>query len=324
MMAFRFQDKTTRHMKTDTIEMSRQYTRRTFCKAVGLGVGAAILPLPGIHATETPKRRLQIGHTGITWGYNANNAAQAIKELGSLGYAGYETFGEYFPSLDAKGGIQPLLDEAKLPLVSAYCNVNLTDATKRQAEVDKIVGWGKSIQKAGGAVAVIGPNQVPRGSYDFNAHKADIIATLDDMCRALSDIGMIGALHQHTGTCVEKHDEVYAVMEGVDTKYVKFGPDVGQLAKGGSDPVKIVGDFLEIVEHVHLKDWDGGKFWAAYCPLGQGKVAIPEVLDLLEKSKIKKMIMVELDWDAKAPMAPIETAKVAKAYLENQGYTFRI
>jgi hypothetical protein len=34
------------------------------------------------------------------------------------------------------------------------------------------------------------------------------------------------------------------------------------------------------------------------------------------------MIMVELDYDSKAPMPPIETARAAKTYLEKQGYTF--
>jgi inosose dehydratase len=54
-------------------------------------------------------------------------------------------------------------------------------------------------------------------------------------------------LHQHTGSCVETRDETYAVMEAVNTRLVKFGPDVGQLQKGGSDPVKVVKDFLPAV-----------------------------------------------------------------------------
>ena len=70
------------------------------------------------------------------------------------------------------------------------------------------------------------------------------MAALNEMCKALADIGIVGAMHQHTGTSVEFKDEVYGVMEAVDTKYVKFGPDIGQLQKGGSDPVKIVKDFL--------------------------------------------------------------------------------
>ncbi len=311
-------------MSDELFKLERPCDRRTFCKTLGLG--AAMLATLEAYGAETPKRRLKIGHTGITWGYKAENAQPAIKDLGSLGYWGYETFGEYFEYWEGKGGLGPLLENAKLPLVSAYCNVTLTnsDATGRKGEVNKIVGWGETIKKLGGTIAVIGPNGVPSGNYDFNAHKADIVATLNDMGMALGDLGLTAALHPHTGTCIEKHDEIYAVLEAVDTKHVKFGPDVGQIAKGGSDPVEIVRHFLELVEHVHLKDWDGGPNWSAYCPLGKGKVAIPEILDLLEKSNIKEMIMVELDFGGlNAPMTPIETAKIAKAYLIKQGYTFR-
>ena len=96
-------------------------------------------------------------------------------------------------------------------------------------------------------------------AFQFAEHKANIVASLNDMCKALADIGVVGALHQHTGTCVETRDETYAVMEAVDTRYVKFGPDVGQLQKGGVDPVKVVKDFLPAVRHVHMKDFDGGR-----------------------------------------------------------------
>jgi len=313
-------------MKNELSGMEPRCDRRAFCKTVGLGLGAAMLDTLGSQGAESPKRRLKIGHTGITWGYQAPNAEQGIKEVGSLGFYGYETFGEYFAYWEGKGGLEPLLEQAKITLKSAYCNVTLTnsDAAKRKSEVDKIVGWGRILKRCGGTVAVIGPNGVPRGTYVFSDHKAYIVATLNDMGMALSDLGLTTALHPHTGTCIEKHDEIYAVLESVDTKHVKFGPDVGQIQKGGSDPVEIVKHFLELVEHVHFKDFDGGPDWSAYCPLGKGKVDLSAILDLLEKSNIKEMIMVELDWGGKnAPMAPIETARIAKEYLQNQGYSFR-
>ena len=84
-------------------------------------------------------------------------------------------------------------------------------------------------------------------------------------------MGLTPVLHQHTGTCVESRDETYAVMESVDTKVMKFGPDIGQLQKGGSDPVKVVKDFLPLVQHMHLKDYAGGPEYLGYCPLGQGQ-----------------------------------------------------
>ncbi len=297
--------------------MKRQLSRREFSMAAGLGFGALRLA-----AQATPPRRLKIGHTGITWGYRPENAEQAIKDIASQGFYGFESFGNVIEAWEPKGGLGKVLDEAKLQLISAYCGMNLTDPAQRSAEVQKLVGWGKLIKKYGGTTAVIGPNNVRRPGYDFAAAKPNIVAALNDVCKALSDIGITGVLHQHTGTCVEYRDEVYAVLDAVDTKVVRFGPDVGQLAKGGSDPVKVVKDYLPLIAHVHLKDWDGGPYWTQYCPLGKGKVDLPAVLNLLESQQALKIAMVELDPD-NPPMTPLQTVAITKDYLKKLGYTFR-
>ena len=112
-------------------------------------------------------------------------------------------------------------------------------------------------------------------------------------------------------------------MDSVDTRVVKFGPDVGQLAKGGSDPVKILKDFLPLIRSIHLKDYLGGPHWAGYCPLGQGKVDLPGVMDVLEQSSELKFVMVELDPSPNPPMSAFETARTTKDYLKKLGYTFR-
>jgi inosose dehydratase len=297
--------------------MHPNINRRRFLGSVGAALAAASqLPLS---ASGAEKRRLKIGHTGITW----NEPTQAIHDIAELGYSGYETFGDVLESWMPKGGLKPILDANNLPLISAYCGVNLTDPAKRKDEVAKIVRWGTIVKNYGGVTAVVGPNGVQRPSFDFNANKAEIVAALNEIGRALTDIGIIAALHQHTGTCIEYRDEVYAVLDAMDTKYMLFGPDVGQLAKGGSDPVKVVKDFLPLIRHVHLKDWDGGPNWQQYCPLGKGKVDIPAIVDLLEKSDKMKIIMVELDSSRGAPMTPFETARTSKEYLQTLGYTFR-
>ncbi len=116
--------------------------------------------------------------------------------------------------------------------------------------------------------------------------------------------GLPSGLHQHTGICVESRDETYAVMDAVNTKYVRFAPDIGQLTKGGADALQVVKDHLSIVEHMHLKDYDGkDRNMVGYCPLGQGKVDVIGILDVIEKkekkTKLKGMVMVELDYDNK-------------------------
>jgi inosose dehydratase len=201
--------------------------------------------------------------------------------------------------------------------------VNLTNPGVRAAEVAKIVGWGQLIKKYGGTIAVIGPNNAQRATYDFNANRANIVATLNDIGKGLMDIGVVGALHPHTGTCVETAEEARAVMESVDSRYVKFGPDVGQLQKAGSDPVPLVRDFASIVHHVHMKDYDGGPAFLGYAPLGMGQVKVKEIADILEGTGVDVHIMVELDAGGPMPMTPLETARVSKEYLQSIGYRFR-
>jgi inosose dehydratase len=170
---------------------------------------------------------------------------------------------------------------------------------------------------------VIGPNGVQRAGYDFEANKANIVATLNECGRMLTDKGLIPVLHQHTGTCIETRDETYAVLDAVDTRYLKFGPDIGQLQKGGSDPVKVVKDYLPLIRHMHLKDYSGGPDYLGYCPLGMGKVDIPAILDLVGNADMKGMIMVELDPSRNMPMPAGETARVAKTYLGKLGCEFK-
>ena len=301
--------------------MERGMDRRQFASQAGLAIGAAVL---GASAAEgAPKRKLKIGHTGITWGFRPEDAEQAIKDVASLGYNGFESFGNVLEAWEKKDGLKRLLDQNKLPLISAYCNANLTDPAKRKDEVEKMVRWGKLIKQCGGTVSVIGPNGAKRPGFDFKAAKADIVATLNEIGKALAGIGVVGAVHQHTGTCILTPDEVYAVMEAVDHRYVKFGPDVGQLALGGADPVKIVKDLLPQIRHVHLKDYDNGPHWAGYGPMGKGKLDVKAVMDLLEKNKELKYVMVELDPSKDPPMTPIETARTSKEYLKKLGYGFR-
>jgi inosose dehydratase len=293
--------------------------RRTFTKTLALGLAAT--SVPGLGAQKP--RKLKVGHTGITWGFSPADAERAIADVASLGYHGYESFGNVLEAWEAKGGLDKLLQAAKLPLRSAYCPVNLTDPNVRSEEVAKAVRWGNLIKKCGGSVAVLGPNNVKRPAYVFAEHKTNIVAALNEIAQALDGIGVVGALHQHTGTCVETRDETYAVMESVNTRYVKFGPDVGQLQKGGSDPVKVVKDFLPTVHHVHMKDFDGGEHYLGYAPLGLGKVDVAGLCDLLESSGNDLMIMAELDPSKGQPHTPLDAARINKETLQKLGYTFR-
>src|SRR5947208_1036641 len=92
--------------------MGTETTRRSFARAVASGLAAMPLtsvaqqagrglqgtsPVPGRGGRfgPHPPRNMKIGHTAITWPRSEGGPAdQAIKDIGTLGYSGFETFGD--------------------------------------------------------------------------------------------------------------------------------------------------------------------------------------------------------------------------------------
>ena len=265
---------------------TKTMNRRTFNQLLAMSLAATAAPVPVAWA-QAKKRNVVIGHTGITWPGPPRHSGGArrgggpppppdpalnetiFKDVSELGFAGLELFDWQINGLESQGLLSGFVEKYKLPLIASYTSVNLTDPAQRTGTIEAAVGVAKIMKKYGGKTIVIGPpGRVGGESYNYNEHKQNIVTTLNELGKAITDIGLIAALHQHTGTAVETRDETYATMEAVDTRVVKFGPDIGQLQKGGVDPVEVVKTFLPVVQHMHFKDWVGGSSMAGYCPLG--------------------------------------------------------
>jgi inosose dehydratase len=299
----------------------KPYSRREFIRNVSLGSVAFTL---GCNAGTQTIRNLKFGHTFITWGYGSDVLEPAVKSISKLGFYAFETFGEVIKEWEEEhGGIGRLMKDYDIPIYSMFCDLNIMDKSEIKSEAERIVGWCKLLQKYGGKVVVFTGGGERGENYNFKDHKDVIVTATNEYAKRVSDMGLTFAYHQHTGTPIEKEDEVYALMDNVDTNVVKFGPDVGQLQKGGGDPVKILKDFLPLLEHVHLKDYSGGEGYVGYSPLGMGKVDLESILNILEKDNYDKLVMVELDYSRKDPRPPEEAAKISKDYLVKLGYTFR-
>lgn len=301
--------------------MHDKLNRRAFTKTLLAGLGAAALPaFPAAQA-----KKLRIGITMLIWGAvprTPQNLEPALKDSSELGYHSFETFASILEDLDTKGTLAALLEKYPIPLRSAYVTVNVTDPSARKGQIETLQRYAKVLKKYGGSFLVQSCNG-PRTNYNFAEHKANIIAALNEYGKAVNDAGLGTGLHQHTGTAVETREETYAVMQGVDTRYMKFAPDIGQAQKGGTDAAQLVKDFASIIAHMHLKDFKGWEHMAGYCPLGEGKVDLKSVLETMEKANPNANIMHELDGSANMPYTARQTAEISKAYLQKLGYTFR-
>src|SRR5206468_5272094 len=102
--------------------------RRSFIARTAVAAAAAITMPADMFASSFSN--IPIGYTGITW--PNSQVEDAIATVAKLGFYGFETFGDVLTQWEGKGGLAPVLEKNHLPLISGYCTLNLTDASRRQ------------------------------------------------------------------------------------------------------------------------------------------------------------------------------------------------
>jgi inosose dehydratase len=66
--------------------------------------------------------------------------------------------------------------------------------------------------------------------------------------------GVRPALHPHVGSLIEVETEIEAVLAGVPSTVLGFGPDTGHLAWAGMEPATIMSRHADRIAAIHLKD----------------------------------------------------------------------
>jgi inosose dehydratase len=286
-------------------------------------------------------RNIRIGHTAITW--DNRDIAQAVEAIAACGYWGTETFGWVLEEWERDGrDLRGLMERHELELTSLYCHLDLVDPAKREDGIRQVMDWVGLYKNFGGAggTVIVGGMMQPRGGFDIAPHMSAVTATLNELAARIAAEEMYCCFHPHTGTAVETEEEIDRVMNAVDPRVVGFAPDLGQIAKGGGDPLRFVKTYYEMIRMVHLKDYVGGPVerdadgreidktgFLGYTPLGLGVVDVRGVLDYLEERGYAHYASVELDgnqWSATRrgnPMMPQrEAIEASKRYLTQLGY----
>jgi len=188
--------------------------------------------------------------------------------------------------------------------------------------------WARLAKKLGAETLVLqAVGQRPPQGYDYKG-MADVFSRIG---RLAQDMGLIAAIHPHTGTMIETRVEIDRVMSAIDPTAVFFAPDTGQICKGGSDLMEVLDTYGPLVRHVHLKDYVGGPVrydadgkeidptgYVGYTPIGQGSVDIPAVFRFLERIDFQGYVMVELDGTPASPRPAREAAAMSKRYLQQE------
>lgn len=264
--------------------------------------------------------KFRIGHSSITWGYDSDAAEAAVKDIAELGYIAYETIGRIIEQYEQEKpeGFDALLARYGIPLSAVYCVAQFHDPNQVGDAIEEVVRQARRGHELGATTLVLQAASRRPGAYTEDVQWRGMANAFNEIARRAADMGMITAIHPHTGTLIETRAEIDAILNAIDRKLVGFAPDTGQIAKGGADMIATLRTYKELIQHVHLKDYGGGREtgYVGYEPVGNGVLDIPAVFDILEEANFDGWISVELDGTPRAPRPPREAAAMSKRYLE--------
>ena len=149
---------------------------------------------------------------------------------------------------------------------------------------------------------------------------------MTELGKRTADLGVPLVYHHHMNSLGERPEEVAAVLDAADRKYVRVLFDVAHYQQGGGDPVAALRQYRDWVEVLHLKDVRPAPPAPPASPappapsyqfveLGRGRVDLPGVFAALGEINFGGWAIVELDRVPDAGRTPKESAEINKQYL---------
>jgi inosose dehydratase len=292
-----------------------------------------------------------VGNAPVSWGvYEADRPnppfARVLDAIAEAGYEGTE-LGPYGYLPTTPEALAEELRKRKLALGSSFVALPLEDASQRRRSVDHALAVARLLSSQGVTELILADDMDPHrariagrvptdGSAGFS-EKAwrDAVDTLHAVARALRDVlGMRVVFHHHAGTFIETPQEIARLLDQTEPELVGLLLDTGHAVYGGGDPVELLARHGDRVRYVHLKDarraelehvraseitmdeaWAGGVF----CPLGEGVVDFPRVIETLRRRGYGGWLIVEQDVvpDAQGRLNPdpFASARQSRAFL---------
>ena len=274
---------------------------------------------------------IRLGHTALNWDpySDPRNLTACVADAAAFGFMGIETGGEQTDLLEelAPGELREALHEHDIVMAALYQDGDWTDPGARSGLIEDAKRWSERLRELGGDLLMVVPGEKSPGvSYGWSAFEV-MAETMNLAGQESQAAGVRCAMHPHWGTVVETRLEIDTLLRMLDNSVVGFAPDSGQIAKGGADPVDVVNDWKDRVQHVHLKDVDprwpemrarGAKLESpeGYCTLGDGIVRLEAFLDAVINSGFDGWIMAEID---ETDLPPLDVAKRHARFLRTYG-----
>ena len=295
-------------------------SRRHFLQQAGL-LAASTLSASAL-TNELKKTNLQIAYSAITWGGKDDTA---IREIASLGFGGIQlranTFG---PFRNKVGELRDMIQAQNLQLAMFSSGNVEIDPTKEASTVDMHVAHASFVKALGGSAIQMTNMLRQANRLPTTEELKRLSEVMNKIGQQTADLGVQAVYHNHMAQIGETPEEVDALVQGMNPKYVKLLLDIAHYKQGGGRPEKAVLQYRDILHSLHLKDTvsplpDKPNDPKAYkfVELGRGNVDVKAVFESLKKIKFNGWGIIELDGVPDKDKTPLSCATTSRDYILN-------
>jgi inosose dehydratase len=308
------------------------YTRRGFL--AGLGASAAVVSVPAraVDALAGPSllyppadlsyfdaplhrgpMKIQIGYAAITWKENDN---QAIEDISAVGYPGIQLRANVLGEYPDPHALKDTLVKHNLTFVALSSGDASLDPAVETKMLQTHAAHAQYLQQAGGKyLQIIGT--FAQKTYTASDYKREGML-LTEIGKRAADYGIKTGFHNHMGSIGQTPEQVDAILDATDPRYVKLELDTGHYLQGGGDPAEAIRKYHDRLLFLHLKDVESVATKSGYqfVELGQGRVNFVAIFDALRSTNFRGWAVVELDGERTGVnRTPKQSAELSKDYL---------
>lgn len=161
-----------------------------------------------------------------------------------------------------------------------------------------------------------------------------MVGTIRRVAEIAAGVGVRVVVHPHAGGYVEFADEMDQLLADIPADEAGLCLDTGHALYAGLDPLALVHEHAERLEHLHIKDVDSGRhadamrqgadFWTTmsrgvFCPAGDGVLDLDGLADGLRKAGYRGYATLEQDRRPESPGTPLENLRRSVARVRASG-----
>jgi inosose dehydratase len=297
-------------------------TRREFVTTIGAAAAAGIVRG---HRLNAAPGDIKFGYAAITW---QGNDRQAIEDVAAAGFKAIQLRSNVLAEFgDKPTALRELLAGHGLTMVAfSSGNMRIDRAVERE-ELEKHTRHARFVRDVGGTYLQM-TDQRPKDRPVTAADYKRLGHLLTELGKRTMNLGIPVGYHNHMNNLGERPEEVRAVMDAVDPRYVKLQLDTAHYQQGGGDPAAAIREYKDRLLFLHIKDLESpvpgatGDLSRSYrfVELGRGKVDFKAVFAALDAIGFRGWAVIELDRVPDNARTPKESAEICRKFVESLGF----